>query len=128
MRCSAVKDRLLQRTGAAAGQPITHHLDGCPACRRFAEHLDEMRRDLRHHHSGFEPDAAFAARVSSRLESDAGEVVGRAALHLLPLSAALLLLLLWISAGTSPREPELTSEDSTQAYIDWILQSPDEAS
>jgi hypothetical protein len=128
MKCAAVKDRLMQPAGNPVGESTTRHLDGCPSCRRFAESLSEMRRDLRDHHAGHEPDAAFAARVSSRFESDPGEMVGRAALRLLPISAVLLLLLLWISAGTDPREPELTSEESTQATIDWVLQSTDEAS
>jgi predicted anti-sigma-YlaC factor YlaD len=128
MKCSAVRDRLLRPATGLDTRTATGHLAGCPACRRFALGLAEARRDLRDHHAGIEPDATFVARLRNRLETGPQEMAGRAALRLLPLSLALLLLLLLISAGTAPLEQTPTSEETAQAYINWVLQAPDEAS
>ena len=128
MRCNAVRDSLLRPGTGPSREAATGHLAACPACRRFALGLAATRRDLRDHHAGIEPDAAFATRLSNRLETDPQEIAGRAALRLLPLSVALLLLLLLISAGTAPLEQAPTSEETTQAYLNWVLQAQDEAS
>jgi hypothetical protein len=105
------------------------HLRHCAACRGFAERLESTRLGLRRHHAGIEPDAAFAARLHRRLANDTPGDLGRAALHLLPLTAAVLLLLLLISTQTAPlAEPAATITTTEEAYLAWVLATDDENS
>jgi len=132
MNCTQVRDALMQAGPAAGGAAsgsrpeVTAHLRRCASCHGFAARIDSVRHGLREHHAGIQPDAGFAGRLQQRLGDDTPEVLGRTALRLLPLSAAVLLLLLWVSARTSPVAETPASLAATEdAYISWVL-TPDE--
>lgn len=127
MKCTRTREQLL-KTGAAAGdQDARRHLDECAACRSFAERLQQVRAGLRRHHAGIEPDPAFSQRLSARLEQeDSPLLMGHVALRLLPLSAALLVVLLLVSAGTPRLENNTAEEPTEDAYISWVLQDSQE--
>lgn len=142
--CQEIRDRLLRRTAPGAGAPggsgrsaaVATHLEECAACRTFAARLDAVRGGLRAHHAGVEPDMAFASRVRARLSGDASAALGRAALRLLPLTAAVLLVLLGFSlasmlsapaatpdgattlAATAATDPDATPEEQ---WVAWVL-------
>jgi len=126
MTCARIRQSLMQPDGR---QPAAAHLRRCAACRSFAERLQTTRQGLRRHHAGIEPDAAFAARVGRQLANDTPTYVGRTALHLLPLSAAVLLLLFLISTQTTPTvEPAATITTTEDAYVTWVLAADEENS
>jgi hypothetical protein len=65
--------------------------------KRVAERLEQVRRAMVDHHAGIEPDAQFAAGVlervrSERAQDDIVDTLGWAALRLLPVAAALAVL------------------------------------
>jgi hypothetical protein len=126
MSCARIRQGLMQSDGH---QPVAAHLRHCAACRRFAERLQTTRQGLRRHHAGIEPDAAFAARVGRHLANDTPTNLGRTALRLLPLSAAVLLLLFLISTQTTPLpEPAATITTTEDAYLTWVLAADEENS
>lgn len=68
--------------------------------KRVAERLEQVRRAMVDHHAGIEPDAHFAAGVlermrSGRAQGDVVDTLGWAALRLLPVAAALAVLVTW---------------------------------
>lgn len=117
MNCRDLRDRLVRN---APRPDDAAHLEGCPACRRFASRLAAVRDGLRSRHADVAPDAAFVARVRARLDADAtGDALGRAALRLLPVSLALLAVLVWatLDAGSAT-----TGEDAWISPVDDTLQ------
>jgi hypothetical protein len=148
--CLEIRNRLLRQApaagGSATGQPrheaVTSHLDACAACSAFAVRLDAVRGGLRAHHAGVEPDLAFASRVRARLSGDASAALGLAALRLLPVTAALLLVLLGFSlaslvgrsetaagTGTTLAATDATDPDATpeEQWVAWVLRVEEEA-
>jgi len=127
MNCPRTRDHLLKQDAAVTDADARRHLDECAACRSFAERLQEVRAGLRRHHAGIAPDPSFSQRLSARLEQrDSPLLMGRVALRLLPLSVALLLALLLISAGTPLLEDNTVAESTEDAYISWVLQDSQE--
>lgn len=135
MNCAQIRQGLMQagkakgRSQAGPRQPAAEHLRQCAACRSFAGRLQTTRQGLRLHHAGIEPDAAFAARLRRRLATDTPSDLGRTALRLLPLSAAVLLFLFLISTQTTPlSEPAATITATEDAYVTWVLAADEENS
>lgn len=121
--CRQVRDRLM--TAGPSAPELARHLDTCPACARFASRFDETRALLRRHHAGAEPDAAFAARVVEALP-DPSELLGWAALRLLPATLALALVLgVWCVIAT-PGPGSLVEESPTDDVLAWVVASDEE--
>ncbi|MCB1036607.1 MAG: hypothetical protein KDD47_22470 [Acidobacteria bacterium] len=123
MKCQRARDLL---TAGPANQPgrLDDHLAGCPSCRLFAERMSAVRRELRSHHTAVEPDGAFSARVLSRLPGSgrerATDLLGWAALRLLPVAVVLALLLGGWSLAASP-SPQTLLSSVDQDPIAWAL-------
>lgn len=124
MKCRDVRDQLTARPAAPAPGPLADHLAGCPACSRYAARLGLAREILRHHHAGVEPDGAFAARVMVRLPRPA-EMLGWAALRLMPAALALVVVLGWLCFARAPSPPALFVEAPTDDPLAWIAQPPE---
>ena len=123
MNCKRVRE-ILTAEAAPAGPGVPRHLEGCEECRRFARRMEAVRLELRRPQAALEPDASFSARVLGRLPGQpappATELLGWAALRLLPLTLMLALLLGGWSLFSGPApEALLTSVD--QDPIAWIL-------
>jgi hypothetical protein len=73
------------------------------------------------HHANVQPDAGFAGRVAARLQRDPAELLGWAALRLLPISILLALVLGWASIRTSPVQDAGANQTGDQDVIAWIL-------
>ncbi len=119
MKCREVRDQLIRGGGPPAG--VTEHLAGCPACERFASRLRTAQEVLREHHAGAEPDPAFAARVKARLPGSQ-ELLGRAALRLLPVTLALALVLAGWCLVATPGPRSLLAESSGDDLLTWVLE------
>jgi hypothetical protein len=100
------------------------HLDECPECARFAERLGLAEEILRDHHAGTEPDAGFAGRVVAALPTSSSDLLGWAAIRLLPATLALALVLtVWALAAT-PSPSSLLEQSGDEDLWSWILSSP----
>jgi len=104
MRCADVRRMLMDgtvATSAARATELDAHLAGCADCRAFAARREAVRAGLRAHQFEHVPDAAFAARVTAALPGPT-EVLGWAAMRLLPAALALALLVSWYGATRGP--------------------------
>jgi len=121
MSCTTIRDRL------AAGHASTEterHVAGCAGCREFVANLQAVRDELRRHHAGARPDASFATRVGSRLQArQPVEVLGWAAMKLLPLSLVVALALAWLAwdrpALVDPVARDIVVENSDP--LEWLF-------
>ncbi len=123
MNCQHVR-KFLTSQGSPVEPEAAQHLRNCASCRRFAERMDAVRRELRRHQTVVEPDGSFSARVLDRLAAQpsppATELLGWAALRLLPVTLMLALLLGGWSLISGPNpETLLTSVD--QDPLAWVL-------
>jgi hypothetical protein len=97
---------------------------------------DDVRRLLREHHAGVEPDALFAARVLARLPRNEGWSIGWAAGRVLPVTIALAMVLMIATAATgrlAGRTVAASSSSTTSATsagggdaLDWLLEGREE--
>src|SRR5436190_15930265 len=101
MRCDEARERLTASASAATDENLRAHLDACAGCAAFAQRLDATRLVLRSRRSDFVPDPAFSARVVAALPGTT-ELLGWAAVRLLPAALALALLCGWYGATRGP--------------------------
>lgn len=127
MKCKKARDVLTAEYPGAApahSQQLARHLEGCALCRRYGEEMTAVRSELRNHRTILEPDGSFSARVLERLprrEPDqASDLLGWAALRLLPVALALALVLGAWSLLSSP-SPETLLSSMEQDPIAWVL-------
>lgn len=97
MRCDEARERLTANASAGTDEDLRAHLDACADCAAFARRLDATRTALRSHRSDFVPDPAFSARVVAALPGTT-ELLGWAAVRLLPAALVLALLCGWYGA------------------------------
>ncbi len=116
MNCRSARDTLIATDGT---DPVAlRHAEGCPACARFVGRL-EAAHELLGERSEISPPPGFALRVRERLETSE-DLLGWAALRLLPATLALALVLSWLSLReTDPLTTE-TSDPET-AVVSWLL-------
>jgi len=123
MNCGELRDRLMQNTAARNEPAPARHLEGCGACRAFAERLSTARQLLREHHGNVEPDAGFSSRVMAHLPNGPTEVLGWAAVRLLPATIALALVLAWFAFQTTPQPAttETVAIAPTEDLLAWVI-------
>lgn len=82
--------------------------------------MDELRRLLRAHHGGVEPDPGFADRVVAHLAREPGDPFGWAVMRILPATLALALLLAWWTATNTPDPTALLLESPAENPLGWV--------
>jgi anti-sigma factor RsiW len=115
--CRGVRERLLDGESREASSA---HLDSCEACARFAARMEAAREllDKRSHH---QPDAFFAQRVVAALP-EGQDVLGWAALRVLPATlAAALVLSVWCWLAT-PVPSQLVEQSPTDDLLAWVIE------
>lgn len=127
MTCDEARDALLatarDRAPAAAAAA---HLRDCTACARFAARLAATREALAAERLAVEPDAGFSARVLAALPSDT-QLVGWAALRLLPAALGLLAAFTWVSFREAPSPTQaLLGGGSPETLLVWSAMAPEE--
>jgi hypothetical protein len=127
MNCRKVRDHV---AGGRATAEIERHVADCDGCREFARNFQTVRDELRRHHAGAMPDASFAHRVGSRLRADQPvEVLGWAALKLLPLSLVVALALAWLAWDREAAPLESPGQDvvvvAESDPLEWLFDSRD---
>lgn len=120
MNCREVRD-LLMRDERPAASAVTGHLASCDGCTEFARRLDLAQADLGAHQGDHLPHPAFAQRVRASLPGDT-DLIGWAALRLLPATLALTLVLsawCWIA---TPGPQALFEQSPTDDLLSWALE------
>jgi hypothetical protein len=121
--CREIRDRLTSAGTGDRPQEVEAHLASCAGCARFASRLDAVREVLAGHRANVEPDASFAARVAARLRNDPADVLGWAAVRLLPATLVLLAALAWVAFQTTATPSDLLSESPTDDLLTWVVQN-----
>lgn len=124
MNCAQVQERLADARAETPSARLLEHLAECPECARFADRLHMAKELLRDHHAGAEPDAGFAARVVAALPDSTSEVLGWAAIRLLPATLALALVLTLWALVVTPSPVSLVNQSADEDLWSWILSSP----
>jgi hypothetical protein len=128
MNCRDVRDRLVREASAAKSDAeLARHVEDCPACGAFATRLHAARQTLQDHHARLEPDAAFATRVVARLPQDSAQLLGWAALRILPATVAIVLVLAWIAFRALPEVPVETAQAPTDDLLTWVVEQKGDA-
>lgn len=123
MNCGQVRDRLTSNADARHEPASTRHLEECATCRTYAERLSTARQLLREHHGNVEPDADFSHRVMTRLPHGPTEVLGWAAVRMLPATVALALVLAWFAFQSTPQTTttETVAVAPTEDLLAWVI-------
>ncbi len=90
--------------------------------RDLESRLEQARLYFRRHHANVQPDPAFADRVTARLRREPVELLGWAALRLLPATLALLLILAWISFQADGSNGVQVADAGSGDLIGWVLE------
>lgn len=118
MRCDEVRTKLVADDAAAraARAELAVHLAGCAACRDFSNALDATRLALRERQAQVPPPPGFATRVVARLPTST-ELLGWAAVRLLPAALVLLLALSGFGLLQPPPPTALLAEPSPELLL-----------
>jgi len=118
MNCRDARRRLDDPAGVP-GPEVRAHLEECELCAELAARLEDVRGALRSRHAGVSPDPHFATRVAAGVSEATTDLVGWAALRLLPGALMLVLVLSWLvlSADSSAVAGTAPSED----LLNWVV-------
>lgn len=120
MNCDRAR-RDLMTEGRPADEGVRAHLESCTMCADFASRFEEARALLRDHRSQHQPDAHFATRVSAAASAES-QLLGWAALRLLPATLALLLALSAWAWWSTPGPGSLTEMAPTDDLLAWAIE------
>jgi|CXWL01.1.fsa_nt_gi hypothetical protein len=123
--CRQLRDRLLAGAAApdAASAGAAAHLDGCAECQAFAGRLVATRSILSTRRAEVEPTPSFAPRVVAALP-DTTELLGWAALRLLPAALALALGLTCFGLLQAPSPTALLNDPSADLLLTYAALAP----
>jgi hypothetical protein len=124
--CAHAREHLLARADHPPSAAAAAHLGSCPDCAAFARRREALRSALRATQSEHLPDADFAARVLQSLPSNT-ELLGWAALRLLPAALALLLGLTLFGLHQTPPPTALLADPSSGLLLTYTALAPSEA-
>lgn len=127
MNCRTAR-RAMDKLDAARDIALQHHLAGCDDCRKLKDALDAAGSMLKERHAGVVPDAAFAARIRARLHTEPAQVLGTAALRLLPVTAIILALLTWMAFTATPVTDTIVAKAPTEDVLAWVLEDLEDGS
>lgn len=130
LSCGVVRDRLVATPDPHGQQPLanelTVHLAGCPDCTRFAARLALTRQAFGQRHAGIEPGPDFSARVLAARPSST-ELLGWAALRVLPAALVLVCGLTWFGLTQTPPPMALLSNPSSELLFTYAALAPSPA-
>jgi hypothetical protein len=118
MNCRQARELLT--AGRTADRAARRHVADCGECGRFAQRLATVERALSEHHASIAPPAGFAARVQAQLPGG-DDLIGWAALRLLPATLGLILLLSWLNLRTPESPAAEETADPAEAVLTWVL-------
>ncbi len=121
MNCDELRGRLMISDRAEATVAVDAHLEECAACRDFLARFALARESLRAHRSEHLPGPLFARRVSAAVPGGS-DLLGWAAVRLLPAALALTLALTAWAWLATPAPGELAEQAPTDDLLAWALE------
>jgi len=121
MDCREAREQLTRSAGESQGAALREHVGACPECGRYRERSEAARDWFRQHQAEVEPNAGFAARVAARIDERPVDVLGWAAVRLLPATLVLVVVLGWLASGRSPDFASIDAGDSGDDLLTWVL-------
>ena len=118
MNCSAFRDQMMR--GAETAETARHRSE-CEACAEFGTRVERVQAGLRAHHVDLQPDSGFVTRVRRRLDGTPAVALGWAAVRVLPMTAAAILLLIWLTLRLQPVEPSRIAAP-TDDLLTWFYE------
>jgi len=118
MRCAEAR-KLMFAAAAERSPRLAAHLEECAPCAALAGRLATVRQGLREHRVDHAPDPAFSARVVAALP-DTTQVLGWAALRLLPAGLVLAVLFCWYGATRGPGLTDLLLQPDDPQLLTYI--------
>ncbi len=139
MNCRDVRRLLDDPSRSEQDRAFREHLGDCEECRRLHEKMGRMRAALRERHAGVTPDPGFASRVGARLSKQPVDLLGWAALRVLPATLVILAFLSWAVFTGSPAatttaptattaQAASTSPSPTEDLFGWVLEETENGS
>lgn len=121
MSCTELR-RALDRAGLAAARSAraAHHLADCADCSALVARLEDVRAALATQPEPLAPPPGFAARVVARLPRRE-ELLGWAALRLLPASLAIAAVTGWLVATTPSPFGAAMGAGGDGDLVIWLL-------
>lgn len=124
MNCKQLRELLTRQPVRTPAPAALAHLQRCPACARFAQRFQLVAEVLGEHHAGAEPDVGFAGRVVAALPTSSSDLLGWAAIRLLPATLALALVLTAWALAATPSPTSLLEHSLEGDLWSWIMSSP----
>lgn len=122
MSCRSTRDLMMKRSRDSMGVEVRRHLEDCEGCTRFAERLGLADELLSERQLELDPDAGFAARVVAALP-EPPQVLGWAALRVLPATLALALVLVGWTFLQTQTPSVLVEESPSDDLLTWVVES-----
>lgn len=122
MDCRKTRDLLTAQRGESLDSAVQGHLESCEGCSRFAARLELAGDLLGERGLEVEPDAGFAARVLAALP-EPPQVLGWAALRVLPATLALALVLGGWTFLQTQSPATLVEESPSDDLLTWVMES-----
>lgn len=129
--CKRLRDAIFRGDRGDRGErgeesaDLAAHLKSCPRCARVARLAAAARARLRERGAAIEPDPGFPLRVVARLPRPT-EMLGWAALRVLPAALLLALALAWAGLTLPPSQDELlAAETSPDLFLAYGTLAPD---
>jgi hypothetical protein len=124
MRCAEARDQIFAAAASTRSPDLAAHLEGCARCAAIAGRLSSVQQGLRERRAEHLPDPAFSARVLAALP-DTTQLLGWAALRLLPAGLALALLCSWYGATRGPGLTDLLLHPDDSQLLTYIALGPE---
>lgn len=127
MDCRKTRDLLAASRSATersdrASSELRRHLESCAACASFAARLELAGELLGRRGLELEPDAGFVARVQAALP-DPPQILGWAALRVLPVTLALALVLGGWTYLQTQAPSALVEESPSDDLLTWVMET-----
>lgn len=119
MRCAEARRCLFAVDAGGSDAALAVHLAACATCAALAARLELARSTLRHRRGEHVPDSAFSPRVVAALP-DTTQVLGWAALRLLPAALALAVLCSWYGATRGPALSDLLLHPDDPELLTYV--------
>lgn len=122
MNCHRTREQLVANEWDSMAAAVEAHLETCEECTRFAGRLHMAGELLGERQLDLVPDPGFASRVVAALP-EPPQLLGWAALRVLPATLALALVLVGWTFWESQAPSMLVEEAPSDDLLTWVMES-----
>lgn len=125
MNCGNARRTLVKTSRKRPARELSRHLADCPECDRFARRLEAARHILQEPRADWRPGPEFASGVVAALPGGA-ELLGWAAVRLIPATLALAAVLAGWCLLATPAPSELLRQTVADDPLTWVMEDAGE--